>query len=142
MTAIVLLIHAVSTLMMTGLIWFVQVAHYPLFAMVDRESFRRFESEHVRRTTWVVSPLMLAEALTAVGLTVLLRESPRGEWALAGLVPLVVIWVSTAVLQVPCHRKLEQGPDPGVVRRLVRTNWIRTVAWTVRGGIALGMLAA
>jgi hypothetical protein len=36
-----------------------------------------------------------------------------------GLVLLAAIWISTAVLQVPCHRKLTAGYDPAAARRLV-----------------------
>ena len=32
---IILAAHAASTLAMTGLIWFVQIVHYPLFAAVE-----------------------------------------------------------------------------------------------------------
>ena len=44
-----------------------------------------------------------------------------------------IIWLSTMVLQVPCHRRLETGFDAAVARRLVRTNWVRTFAWTALG---------
>jgi hypothetical protein len=44
------------------------------------------------------------------------------------------------VLQVPCHRTLERGFDPAVARRLVATNWIRTVCWSLRLLVALALL--
>ena len=34
---LLLLLHAAATLFMTGLIWFVQVVHYPLFARVGED---------------------------------------------------------------------------------------------------------
>jgi hypothetical protein len=36
--------------------------------------------------------------------------------------------------------RLSTGFDPVVHRRLVRTNWIRTAAWTVRGAAAVAMV--
>jgi hypothetical protein len=51
-----------------------------------------------------------------------------------------VIWLSTALLQVPRHRALEAGFDPAAHRALVATNWIRTVAWTARGFLLLACL--
>jgi hypothetical protein len=33
-----LLVHGFATLYMTGLIWFVQLVHYPLFAQVGRHA--------------------------------------------------------------------------------------------------------
>lgn len=134
----VLVAHALATAMMAGLIWFVQVVHYPMFALVGPESFARYEAVHQRRTTWVVGPLMLAELTTAVWIAF----DPRGGGALAwaGLGLLGVIWISTALVQVPRHRRLERGLDEAVVRSLVRTNRVRTVAWTARAVIALLLL--
>jgi hypothetical protein len=43
---------------------------------------------------------------------------------------IVVILVSTVLWQAPAHRKLAKGFDASVHRTLVRTNWIRTAAWT------------
>jgi len=53
---------------------------------------------------------------------------------------LVVIWASTAMVQMPLHDRILKGPDTHAQRRLVSTNWIRTVAWTLRGAIALAMV--
>ena len=60
--------------------------------------------------------------------------------AVVGLVLLVGIHASTILLQVPAHRRLSTGFDAGVHRRLVRTNWVRTVGWSLRGLVAVAML--
>jgi hypothetical protein len=39
------------------------------------------------------------------------------------------------------HRRLEQGFDLAAHRQLVRGNWIRTIAWSLRGLLAVLMLA-
>ena len=134
------LIHAAATVAMAGVIWFVQVVHYPLFERVAPERFVEFESAHRRRTTWVVAPLMLAELATAVSLAL---RPPAGVWPWApriGLALLVLVWLSTFAVQVPLHEKLSRGFDAAVHRRLVRGNWVRTVAWSARAAVALGML--
>jgi len=136
-----LLVHAAATLCMTGVIWFVQVVHYPLFHRVP-SGFRAYEEANMARTTWVVLPLMATELVAASWLV--LEPSARFPelWAWAGLGLLGVIWMSTALLQVPCHHTLAQGYDAAVARRLVRTNWIRTLAWSARALLALAMLAS
>jgi len=53
----------------------------------------------------------------------------------------VVIWASTAFLQVPRHRAFGQGFDRSALERLVRSNWLRTGLWTARSGLVVGMLA-
>ena len=135
-----LLIHAGATLSMGGLIWFVQVVHYPLFASVGRETAPAYFQLHTRLTGFVVVPLMLTELVTAV---LLMWQPPSGvpyPALTAGLVLLVLVWVSTFVLQVPCHRQLSDGWDELTIRRLVRTNWIRTLLWSARSILVLWMV--
>lgn len=137
---IVLLIHAAATWAMTGLIWFVQVVHYPLFGRVAGDKFPEYERAHQRLTTAIVAPLMLAELICATWLAL---DRPPGVSAWLGwlgLAMLAGIWLSTFAVQVPLHRRLERRHDPVTVRSLVRTNWVRTVLWTTRGIIALMML--
>ncbi|MFO7572076.1 MAG: hypothetical protein R6W48_05670 [Gaiellaceae bacterium] len=136
MTAL-LVAQAVATLALVGLVWFVQLVHYPLFAGVPRDAFAAYEREHARRTTWVVAPLM---GMEAVCVAVLLVAQPGTLTALGALL-VAAIWASTFLVQVPCHRVLERGWDEAAHRRLVRTNWLRTGMWSARGAIAVAMLA-
>jgi len=43
-----------------------------------------------------------------------------------------VIWLSTALLQVPLHGRLVERFAERDAARLTATNWIRTVCWTLR----------
>jgi hypothetical protein len=132
----VVLAHAAATLSMAGLIWFVQVVHYPLLAAVGPERFPEYTRRHADRTRWVVAPPMLVEGVTAVWLVA--RPAAVPGWAAwLGLGLAAVNWVSTAAVQIPCHTRLARGFDRAVHRRLVRTNWVRTAAWTARGVLAV-----
>ena len=133
--------HAAVTVFMAGVIWFVQVVHYPLFGTVPHASFAVYHAGHTRLTSRVVLPPMLLELGAAVLL--LLRPPPgMAVAALAGLTLGVVIWLSTFLLQVPQHGVLAAGYDARAHRRLVRTNWIRTAGWSARAVLALWLLAA
>jgi len=86
------------------------------------------------------SAALFGLAATAI---LLLVQRPQGvspslAWIGVGLV--AVIWASTAFLQVPAHARLSGGFDAETASTLVSTNWIRTVAWTARGCVALLML--
>lgn len=132
--------HLTSTLYMTGLIWFVQVVHYPLKAYVGAESFTDYQAQHLQRTSWVVMPPMIVEAMTAVWLVADPPLTVDASLPWLGLALLGVIWLSTGVFQIPAHQRLEERFDPDVVKTLVRTNWIRTVAWTARAGVVTSMM--
>jgi len=133
---VVLLIHAAATLFMTGVIWTIQLVHYPSFALAGPAQFADFHREHLRRITLVVGPAMLLELASAVAVTAMVSGSIR--WVGLGL--LAVVWVSTATLQIPQHNALKESYDGEVVQALVRGNWLRTGAWTLRAIGALYLL--
>jgi hypothetical protein len=122
--------HLLTTFAMVGVIWFVQIVHYPMMASFDRENFASHEKEHCDRTGWVVVPLMLVEIFT---FALLLIEGIRSNAFLISGLLLGVIWASTFLIQVPLHRRLLRGWNARLHQRLVTTNWIRTAAWTGRG---------
>jgi hypothetical protein len=140
MLAHLLLIHAAATWSMVGLIWFVQAVHYPLFAEVGSEQFVQYERLHQQRTTWVVMPLMLVELASAAALAFWRGSRVSSVWAGIGLLLLGMIWLSTFLVQVPLHAQLAGGFKAEVHRRLVATNWWRTVLWTARGVLALALV--
>ncbi len=126
---------------MAGLIWFVQVVHYPLFGRVGRESFAEYSLAHSRLTGLVVGPPMLVEAGTAVALVIRPPEGLPLSLPLLGLTLLGVVWLSTAFLQSPQHTVLGEGFAAASHRFLVASNWVRTVCWTGRGILVLLMTA-
>ncbi len=129
---------------MVGVIWFVQLVHYPLLGGPGRTSeagFAAYQRENARRTAWVVVLPMLIEALTAIALAVAPPAGVSRAAAWAGLALVAVIWLSTALLQVPRHGRLERGYDAAAHHALVMSNWLRTVAWSTRGVLVLWLLA-
>ena len=134
----VLLTNAAATLFMTGVIWIVQVVHYPLFAGVGAEGFGRYSTDHARLITYVVLPAMLVELATAALLA--LRPGALGASAYIGLALVGLIWASTFFVQVPLHERLSTGFDGQAHRLLVSTNWLRTGLWTARAGLTLWWL--
>jgi len=132
--------QAAATLVMVGVIWMCQVAHYPLLGDVG-SALPQYQERNVRLTTRVVGLPMLVEAATVIALVVW-RPTEIPLWtALLGAALLVVIWAATVLFSVPMHGRLGQGYDAAAHRRLVTTNWIRTVAWSARGVLVLWMLA-
>lgn len=117
---------------MTGIIWFVQLVQYPSFAQVDSASFPDFHTHHSNSISVIVAPLMVAEAVSAIAfLWAPLRVQTSWQiWLGIGLI--LFIWASTFLLQVPAHSRLGSGFEEASWRRLVRSNWLRTIAWSAR----------
>ncbi|MFM7108825.1 MAG: hypothetical protein ACKOZU_09560 [Planctomycetaceae bacterium] len=141
-TEIMLCAQALASSAMCGIIWFVQVIHYPSFALVGGDG-RSFAQVNRRRTAPVVLVFMLVEAATAA---VIAWSPPAGVpplVAAAGLGLVVANVLSTAVVQLPLHGRLARdGHDPARVAALVRSNWLRTVLWTMRAVLAVWMVRA
>lgn len=113
---------------MTGLIWLVQLVHYPSFAWIDRQKFTVFHHFHSSRVTWIVGPVMGAELITA-GLWFFEKSGPLTA---VNLVSVLALWILTGAWAVPLHNRLAQGFEPLTHRRLLRANAWRTGLWSAR----------
>ena len=126
--------HLFLALYLTGLIWFVQVVHYPLMGKVGKAYFVAYENAHTRLTSWVTAPPMLLELGTGA---TLLYLNPGLALFQVNLIAIVLIWASTFFIQVPLHGRLSSAFSEAAHRKLVRSNWIRTVLWTGKGALLL-----
>ena len=132
MDKLLLLSQLLVTVYLAGLIWTIGVVHYPLFNMADRANFAAFEAAHSAR----ISSIVLLPMLVELGLSVAMALNPSSvapSWAAwLGLGLVILIWVSTFLLQVPQHATLSSGFDERAYALLVGTNWIRIFLWSAR----------
>jgi hypothetical protein len=160
------LAHCCMAWTMVGMIWMVQLVHYPLMRRVSRA----YHEQHMDVMGAFVAPLMLLDLVLAtlpclgdlggIGRGILdavpalrdLAVVPRERaWGGAGL--LGIVWVSTAALSVPTHEALlsllrsidsddcedaagTKAQREALWHRLVRTNWVRVAFWSLRGLLA------
>lgn len=112
---------------MAVLIWLVQIVIYPSFRHCDERGFRSWHESYTGRITFVVAPLMFAQ----LGLVAYITLQEGRLLDIAALTSCLVAWIATFAFSVPCHSALQaRGRDLEIVERLIRTNWIRTAAWT------------
>lgn len=121
-------IHLFSTLFMTGLIWLVQMVHYPSFKFVDEKLYTDFQLFHMNKITVVVLPMMLMELFSLLLLSYLNLTTPF----IICLILLGLIWMNTFFWNVPLHQKLVKQKDNETINRLVISNWPRTILWSVK----------
>jgi len=140
MAEVVLIVNFVATAVMTGVIWFVQWVHYPLLATVPIDRAAETAVEHQRRTGQVLALPMAVEGVTTLWLLVNRPEAVSLILPWLGAVLLAVALGSTVFLSVPLHSKMATTPTVDVGRRLVVTNWPRTVAWSARAVVCAVML--
>lgn len=135
-----LVLHALGASFMTGLGWFVQAVHYPLFGFADPDRWDRYHAEHSRRTAGVVTVPWAIQGFTALALV---GVRPTGVSIVLIVIAVLlagVTVVATVAFALPAHASLARAFDSDAHRHLVRTNWIRTVAWTLAAVVAATMI--
>lgn len=140
MIEFVLLVNFVATAAMTGVIWFVQWVHYPLLATVSVEHAVETAIDHQRRTGQVLAIPMALEGVTTLWLLASRPDVVSLILPWLGAVLLAVALGSTVFVSVPLHAKMATNPTVDVGRRLVVTNWPRTIAWSARAVVCAVML--
>jgi hypothetical protein len=135
-----LAVQFAATWFMVGLIWTIQVVHYPLFPLVGESTFPQYEAAHTRRMGWLLVIPAPIEVATAAALVFVRPPGVELALVLAAGAVLAALWVTTALVQVPLHRELLDDPSTRAMRRLVTTNWVRTIGWTLRGGLVVLMV--
>ncbi len=122
-----LVIHLFATFFMTGLCWFVQIAHYPLFHQIKMAEFPEYERKNFV-TGYITIPVMIIE----LGSGLLLLYMTFDSLFFINVILLGIIGLSTVIFQVPIHLKLTKEASYELINRLIKTNWIRTISWTLR----------
>lgn len=130
MLNIALIANIFSSFALFGLIWCVQLVHYPFFLRSDQIRFVEHIGFHKIRISIIVVPLMVTELFSSGWLSF---YSPilKG-WHIFGFIIVVLIWTVTFLVQVPLHEKLSDGFNEQNIRKLIHSNWIRTFLWTVK----------
>ena len=126
----VLLGHLIFTSIMTGVIWVIQIVHYPSFHFIEKELYTSFQKFHMNKISIIVMPIMLAELIT--GIMLFLDKSSKSPFLSISILILVLIWLITGVFFTKAHNELIAGYQELVVNQLVAMNWIRTLLWTLR----------
>lgn len=124
-------LYLFSSIAMASLIWVMQLIHYPSFNYIEDFRFKRFSAFHQFFISILVIPLMLIEL--SVSSIYLYQESSK-FW-LVQVFFLILIWLVTGLISGPTHKKLlDYGKDKKLIDRLIQTNWIRTIAWSLKLG--------
>jgi hypothetical protein len=126
----------ILNLLLIGLIWTIQIVHYPLFKLIGEPETLTYHAKHMSLITPLVAPLMILELITQSSLLIL---DFSGIQAIRAFL-LVLIWFSTFLIQVPLHEKIQKASGVERIKlidQLVRTNWIRTLTWSIRGLMVL-----
>lgn len=118
---------------MTGLIWVIQLVHYPMFEAISETHFQDWMNRHTKKIGPIVALPMLIEVASGLALLYWPSSKLPEFWAFVNIGLIALLFIATALFSIPAHRQLAlKGKNSEVIQRLVSFNWIRTTAWTVR----------
>lgn len=110
------------------LIWIVQVVVYPALTHISPGAFKDWHDSYTRKMGYIAGPLMIAQ-LCSAALSVYQQAELRSILYLGAVAG---TWGVTFAFSVPLHKALHtQGPRPLLIQKLISTNWMRTLLWTV-----------
>ena len=121
-------IHFLSTSLMVGIIWVIQLLHYPAFHFIKESDYVEFQHFHMERISFIVVPVMVLELFSAFMLVYYIQSN----LLILCLIILLFIWLITFIFFTKLHQSLLGGYDKTIVDKLVRINWSRTILWSIR----------
>ena len=122
---------------MTTILWFVQLVHYPLFLAVPKQALIHYSEKHQVRISTLVMPGMLIEISSLIWLGKEFNDLLIWKGL---IICTLIVWGSTFFVQVPLHKQLTISPNYDDVLKLIKTNWLRTIFWTVKCILAFYLL--
>ena len=125
---LLLKVNFISTSIMVGVIWVIQLLHYPSFHFINDQNYIEFQQFHMQRISFIVVPVMLIEVASALLLAYFFGSS----LTIILLALVLCIWGITFIFFTNMHNKLTDGYDHSIVDKLVKINWSRTALWSLR----------
>ena len=104
----IFLLNLVLSFIAVGLIWTIQLVHYPSMKFIPKERFVEYHNFHSMRISILAMPLMFAELVTSLMLFYQNFNNTIQTIFLANLIIIVLIWLSTFLIQVPLHNALSK----------------------------------
>lgn len=148
MFSLIFIIHVFVCILLTAVMWYLQVVHFPLLRFVGTDHFVEYYSELKMKNTLLFFPLFSLEIFTSIALLLsftMVSEftaSVQNQFFLVGfsLILLFILHLVNFQMIRPTLSSLQKNSDLKIHQKLVRLQWIRTLGWTIRMVILLSMI--
>lgn len=128
------ILNLVLSGILMGVILMTQFISYPLLKSIPKDSFTDYHATYTGYIAPLVGPLMVFELIV---ISILTFQDPTNTIHIASAALVIMIWLSTFLIQVPLHNKLSKSYHAERINSLIHSNWIRTLSWTVKFALAL-----
>ena len=116
------------------------VLYFKLHALPEKMAHNENHAQF--QLVGVLSLLALFTHNNIFWIAALLLAADRGvrRSAVIGAIAMAVVLVISGFWSAPAHAELADGFDPAVHSRLMTADLVRTIAWTIRGVVAVDIL--
>ena len=133
----IFILYLFFALYCTGSMMVLQIQHFALYPLVGKESFKEYIKANNKAA---FLPAIVPAILLLITTIILLFSRPAFmslTTVISSLIMNLINITSTAIWQGKIHAQLEKvGHDEFLLKKLINTNWIRTLALLVQGLIA------
>ncbi len=113
---------------MLAIIWLIQLIHYPSFLHINENEFKDFHAKHTQIMGFLVGPIMVLELI----ISCMQLSTGVNASSISLLIIVLCLWFFTFFVSVPIHNKLSGGFQKTLIQKLILTNWLRTLLWTIK----------
>lgn len=113
---------------MLAIIWLIQLIHYPSFLHINENEFKDFHAKHTQIMGFLVGPVMVLELI----ISCMQLSTGVNASSISLLIIVLCLWFFTFFVSVPIHNKLSGGFQKTLIQKLILTNWLRTLLWTIK----------
>jgi len=131
-----ILLNLICSFLMLGVILTTQIVNYPSFLDLSINDFINFHKNYVSRITIIVFPIMVLELI----LGFILFWNIKNISTILIATSILFIFISTLLIQVPLHQKVEKKYDRYLLIQLIKSNWIRTILWTIKCAVSCNLI--
>ncbi|MCX7744365.1 MAG: hypothetical protein N2167_07350 [Flavobacteriales bacterium] len=148
MFSLIFIIHVLVCIMVTAIMWYLQVVHLPMLRFIGADRYELYYRELKMKNTLLFFPLFSLEIFTSVALllsfTMVSDFNPdvQNQFFLIGfsLILLFILHLINFQMIRPLLSILHTDVDGKKHQRLIYMQWIRTLGWTLRLIILLSMI--
>ena len=132
MISTVLLGNLCASVLMTGIVSFIQFVQYPLLNHISSFDFTCYFKKYISRITWFVYPVMILEIGFALWLSFLPVQSTLQLPILISYILLAMVTMNSFLIQTPLIQKMRFSFDKVILSKILFYNRIRIITSALR----------
>lgn len=126
-----LIIQLISSGAILGVLWYLQLVHYPLLKKV-KDNFTAYETLSVRKILFFMTPWIILDVLVNVILALNLSSGFAGIIMGIILALSIFTWLMTFFFQIDIQQELLSGFSLKSLKSVIRSSLIRTIIWSFK----------